>query len=120
MPEGCCRPDLSLPAHHGLCWSCDMAYSYRHFLALYPGSATTYDGHMFNHEEKAVTEMRLMHVDASPKRQLSNSKMLSAYFVESLKKQIPELTVDYLDLSVDTPPHVTGDFTRQRQSAPMP
>ncbi|MCB5183646.1 NAD(P)H-dependent oxidoreductase [Methylobacillus gramineus] len=56
--------------------------------------------------------MRLMHVDASPKSNLSNSKMLSAYFVASLKKQIPELVVDYLDLSVDTPPHVTGEFAK--------
>lgn len=56
--------------------------------------------------------MRLMHVDASPKRTLSNSKMLSAYYVDLLKKQIPDLDIDYLDLSVDTPPHVTGDFAK--------
>ena len=56
--------------------------------------------------------MRLMHVDASPKSTLSNSKMLSAYFVELIKGQIPDLEIDYLDLSVDTPPHVTGDFAK--------
>lgn len=56
--------------------------------------------------------MRLMHVDASPKSSLSNSKMLSAYYVDLLKKQIPDLEVDYLDLSVDTPPHVSGDFAK--------
>lgn len=89
-----------------------MAYPNTHFLALYPLRCTPYHGHMFNHDEKAVTEMRLMHVDASPKRQLSNSKMLSAYFVETLKKHIPGLTVDYLDLSVETPPHVSGDFAK--------
>ena len=89
-----------------------MAYPNTHFLALYPSRGTAYHGHMFNHDEKAVTEMRLMHVDASPKRQLSNSKMLSAYFVETLKKRIPGLTVDYLDLSVETPPHVSGDFAK--------
>ncbi len=56
--------------------------------------------------------MRLMHVDASPKSLRSNSKMLSAYFVDLLEQQIPELEIDYLDLSVDTPPHVSGDFAK--------
>jgi len=56
--------------------------------------------------------MRLMHVDASPKSALSNSKMLSSYYVDLLKKHIPDLEIDYLDLSVDTPPHVTGDFAK--------
>lgn len=56
--------------------------------------------------------MRLMHVDASPKGALSNSKMLSSYYVDLLKKHIPDLEIDYLDLSVDTPPHVTGDFAK--------
>jgi FMN-dependent NADH-azoreductase len=56
--------------------------------------------------------MRLMHVDASPKSSLSNSKMLSAYFVNKLILNFPELEVDYLDISVDTPPHVSGDFAK--------
>lgn len=56
--------------------------------------------------------MRLLHVDASPKKALSNSKMLSAYFVESLIKQLPTLEIDYIDLSVDIPPHITGDFAK--------
>lgn len=56
--------------------------------------------------------MRLMHVDASPKATLSNSKMLSAYFVDKLKAGMADLEVDYLDLSVQTPPHVSGDFAR--------
>ena len=56
--------------------------------------------------------MRLMHVDASPKSLHSNSKMLSAYYVDLLKQQIPDLEIDYLDLSVDTPPHVNGDFAK--------
>lgn len=56
--------------------------------------------------------MRLMHVDASPKATLSNSKMLSAYFVEQLKQQLTGLQIDYLDLSVNTPPHVSGEFAK--------
>lgn len=56
--------------------------------------------------------MRLMHVDASPKATLSNSKMLSAYFVEQLKQQLTGLEIDYLDLSVNTPPHVSGEFAK--------
>lgn len=56
--------------------------------------------------------MKLMHVDASPKGAISNSRALSAYFVELLKNKIPDLVVDYLDLAVDTPPHVTGEFAK--------
>lgn len=56
--------------------------------------------------------MRLMHVDSSPKGVKSNSRMLSAYYVDLLEKKIPNLVVDYLDLSVDTPPHVTGEFAK--------
>lgn len=56
--------------------------------------------------------MRLMHVDASPKSSKSNSKMLSAYYVEQLKLKIPSLEVDYIDTSVDTPPHISGDFAK--------
>jgi FMN-dependent NADH-azoreductase len=53
-----------------------------------------------------------MHVDSSPKGVKSNSRMLSAYYVDLLEKKIPNLVVDYLDLSVDTPPHVTGEFAK--------
>jgi FMN-dependent NADH-azoreductase len=61
--------------------------------------------------------MNLMHVDASPKNSKSNSKMLSAYFVNLLKEKISDLHVDYLDLSIDTPPHVTGDFAKATYTA---
>lgn len=53
-----------------------------------------------------------MHVDSSPKGVKSNSRLLSAYYVDLLEKKIPNLVVDYLDLSVDTPPHVTGEFAK--------
>lgn len=56
--------------------------------------------------------MKLMHVDASPKGAKSNSRMLAAEFVDMLGAETPGLTVDYLDLARDTPPHVTGDFAR--------
>ena len=51
-----------------------------------------------------------MHVDTSPKLGKSNSRTLAAYFVELLRERIAGLESDYLDLSVDTPPHVTRDF----------
>ncbi|WP_232410976.1 FMN-dependent NADH-azoreductase [Methylophilus sp. 5] len=38
--------------------------------------------------------------------------MLSAYFVEQLKQQLTGLEVDYLDLSENTPPHISGDFAK--------
>lgn len=56
--------------------------------------------------------MKLMHVDASPKGAKSNSRMLSEQFVEMLRDRVPALTVDYLDLAQDPPPHVSGDFAR--------
>lgn len=54
--------------------------------------------------------MKLMHVDASPKGALSNSRALSRFFVDQLRHHIPALSVDYLDLAVDAPPAVTGLF----------
>jgi len=54
--------------------------------------------------------MKLMHVDASPKRERSNSRALARHFLQALKKENLDFTVDYLDLSVDTPAHVTEDF----------
>lgn len=56
--------------------------------------------------------MKLMHVDASPKGAKSNSRMLAAEFVDMLGAELPGLTIDYLDLVQETPPHVTGDFAK--------
>ncbi len=53
--------------------------------------------------------MKVMHVDASPKRERSNSRALARYFLERLGKRA-ELEVDYLDVTVDTPAHVTEAF----------
>lgn len=54
--------------------------------------------------------MKMMHVDASAKRERSNSRALSRFFVERLRKEGVELDVDYLDVTVDTPPHVSEAF----------
>jgi FMN-dependent NADH-azoreductase len=54
--------------------------------------------------------MKIMHVDASAKRERSNSRALSRYFLERLRAEGAEFEVDYLDVAVDTPPHVTEAF----------
>jgi FMN-dependent NADH-azoreductase len=55
--------------------------------------------------------MKLLHVDASAKREWSNSRALSRHFIDLLKQQIPALEVDYLDVAADTPAHVSEAFT---------
>jgi FMN-dependent NADH-azoreductase len=54
--------------------------------------------------------MKIMHVDASAKRERSNSRALSRYFLERLREQGAEFEVDYLDVTIDTPPHVDEAF----------
>lgn len=54
--------------------------------------------------------MKIMHVDASAKRERSNSRALSRLFIERLREEGAELHVDYLDVTVDTPPHVSEAF----------
>lgn len=54
--------------------------------------------------------MKIMHVDASAKRERSNSRALSRYFLERLREERADIEVDYLDVTVDTPPHVTEAF----------
>ncbi|MCC8391477.1 NAD(P)H-dependent oxidoreductase [Paraburkholderia sp. MMS20-SJTR3] len=54
--------------------------------------------------------MRIMHVDASAKREHSNSRALSRYFLERLRERHVAFELDYLDVTVDTPPHVTEEF----------
>lgn len=56
--------------------------------------------------------MKLMHVDCSPKGDISNSRSLSRFFYEQLQKRIQGISTDYLDLSVDAPPHVTAAFAK--------
>ena len=54
--------------------------------------------------------MKIMHVDTSPKGDWSNSRALSRYFLDKLAETIPGLEIDYLDLDIETPAHVTKDF----------
>jgi FMN-dependent NADH-azoreductase len=54
--------------------------------------------------------MKLFHVDASAKRETSNSRALARFFIENLRSQGVEVEVDYLDVTVDTPDHVTQAF----------
>ncbi|MFM0553473.1 NAD(P)H-dependent oxidoreductase [Paraburkholderia sediminicola] len=54
--------------------------------------------------------MKIMHVDASAKRERSNSRALSRYFLERLREEGAQFEVDYLDVTIDTPPHVTEAF----------
>lgn len=63
-------------------------------------------------QQKADKRMKLLHVDASAKRATSNSRALSRYFISMLQAQIKSLEVDYLDLTLDVPQHVTEEFAR--------
>ncbi|ACD16425.1 FMN-dependent NADH-azoreductase [Paraburkholderia phytofirmans] len=54
--------------------------------------------------------MKIMHVDASAKRERSNSRALSRYFLERLREEGAQFEVDYLDVAIDTPPHVDEAF----------
>jgi FMN-dependent NADH-azoreductase len=62
--------------------------------------------------------MKLMHVDSSPVGAKSRSRMLAAEFVEMLRTRDPRLTVDYLDLAVHAPPHMTGAFVAASYAKP--
>ena len=54
--------------------------------------------------------MKIFHVDSSAKRERSNSRALSRQFIENLRAEGVEVEIDYLDVTVDTPPHVTEAF----------
>lgn len=54
--------------------------------------------------------MKIMHVDTSPKGDWSNSRALSRYFLDKLAETVSGLEIDYLDLDIETPAHVTKDF----------
>jgi len=63
--------------------------------------------------------MKLFHVDASPKYDWSNSRMLARYFLERLRTRTPHIEVDYLDLARDVPPHPTEMFTVAMYTPPQ-
>ncbi|MGE0666232.1 MAG: FMN-dependent NADH-azoreductase [Sphingomonadales bacterium] len=50
-----------------------------------------------------------MHVDASAKQERSNSRALARHFLDRLAERMP-LEIDYLDVAMDTPPHVSEAF----------
>lgn len=54
--------------------------------------------------------MKLLHVDASPKLEWSNSRALSRHFVELLRAGRDDIEVDHLDLCEHTPAHVSREF----------
>ncbi|MFM0740952.1 NAD(P)H-dependent oxidoreductase [Paraburkholderia xenovorans] len=54
--------------------------------------------------------MRILHVDASAKRERSNSRALARFFLERLRDEHVNVEVDYLDVTVDTPAHVNEAF----------
>lgn len=55
--------------------------------------------------------MKLLHVDASPRSATSSSGALSRFFVDQLRRRLPALSVDYLDLAVEPAPVITETFT---------
>lgn len=54
--------------------------------------------------------MKLLHVDSSPKGDISNSKYLSQFFVDVLKAKDPSIEIDHLDLAENPLPHIDGKF----------
>lgn len=55
--------------------------------------------------------MKLLHVDASPRSSTSSSRSLSHFFVDELRRRLPMLGVDYLDLAAEPVPPITEVFT---------
>lgn len=55
--------------------------------------------------------MKLLHVDASPKSERSNSRALARHFVECLRAHNAKLDIDYLDLMEHPPAHIDESFT---------
>lgn len=62
--------------------------------------------------------MKIMHVNASAKRERSNSRALSQFFIERLRHEGVDVELDYLDVTVNTPAHVTEAFAIATYTAP--
>jgi FMN-dependent NADH-azoreductase len=62
--------------------------------------------------------MRIFHVDASPKRDWSNSRALARHFLDRLRARRPDVTVDYLDLAAEVPAHPDELFTMAMYTPP--
>ncbi|WCM48624.1 NAD(P)H-dependent oxidoreductase [Pseudomonas sp. WJP1] len=55
--------------------------------------------------------MKLLHVDASPKSERSNSRALARHFIACLREQNVALDIDYLDVAQNPPAHIDESFT---------
>jgi FMN-dependent NADH-azoreductase len=65
---------------------------------------------IFKNVATGEQSMKIFHVDSSAKRERSNSRALSRQFIDHLRSEGVEVEVDYLDVTVDTPAHVTEAF----------
>jgi FMN-dependent NADH-azoreductase len=63
--------------------------------------------------------MKILHIDCSVRNERSTSRKLSKLFVDELKDKHHDLSVDYLDLAVDAPPHVSALFIEGNYSVPV-
>lgn len=62
--------------------------------------------------------MKVLHIDSSVRNDWSVSKQLSKLFVDNLAQKNSELTIDYLDLTDNTPKHVSALFIQGNYSNP--
>ncbi|SDF76727.1 FMN-dependent NADH-azoreductase [Mucilaginibacter pineti] len=62
--------------------------------------------------------MKVLHIDSSVRSDRSVSKQLSKLFVDSLAQKNGEVTIDYLDLTQNTPKHVSALFIQGNYSNP--
>ncbi|BFM09379.1 FMN-dependent NADH-azoreductase [Halioxenophilus aromaticivorans] len=56
--------------------------------------------------------MQILHIDSSPKEDISNSRQLSRYCVAQLQAKYGNASVDYLDLAAEPIPHIDGLFAK--------
>lgn len=56
--------------------------------------------------------MKVLHIDSSVRGDWSVSKELTGHFINQLLLEIPQAKIDYLDLSIETPPHPSPIFIR--------
>jgi len=62
--------------------------------------------------------MKILHIDCSVRSGESYSKQLSGYFVEQLRNRKPDILVDYLDLAMAAPRHVSALFIESTYCPP--
>lgn len=62
--------------------------------------------------------MKVLHIDSSVRNDWSVSKQLSKLFVDSLVLRDNSIEIDYLDLTKDTPKHVSALFIQGNYTVP--